>query len=413
MRKSNGCLFMLSALFFIQFLAGSCKKSVDASNSSTNSLTGDSSSRPSETKLTQNIYTIDSTASPAAGIILASPYNVSISPALINQGLVLIMDQSGNVLKEKTTPGATFNFNRWILNGQTRYTYLVNDPGAYRTGGVLLNAGYAIITDSNLNEIQRVNFVPYGENLFPSGQSLDVHEFVPLADSDYLTLSYYVKHVSNIPAYLNPSSKVSVVTPVIEELDHGAVVWTWEGSTDTAFYANSVEGNKFSDSVTAQDYIHLNSIIVDPGDGNLICSMRNQDQVIKINRQTGAVIWRLGGKNSDFPMTSNQVFLRQHDATLADNNQTLLLFDDGEAKQRPSSRVVEFKLDEAAKQVNSFSSFDIPEPFSQVMGSVQKIGNEYFIGGGSADYMLEVNYVTGQKVIEFKGTEATYRAFKL
>jgi uncharacterized protein (DUF1330 family) len=89
-----------------------------------------------------------------------------------------------------------------------------------------------------------------------------------------------------------------------------------------------------------------------------------------------------------------------------------LLFDDGEATQRPSSRVVEFQLDEAGKVVTNFKSFNIPEPFSKVMGSVQKIGGEYFIGGGSANYILDVNYTTGQKIMEFTGTEATYRATK-
>jgi hypothetical protein len=181
---------------------------------------------------------------------------------------------------------------------------------------------------------------------------------------------------------------------------------------DTSFYANTVEGNIFSDSVTGQDYMHMNSMFIDPRDGNLICSMRNQDQVIKISRQTGAVIWRLGGKNSDFTLSPEQVFLRQHHATLVDNNQTLLIFDDGEATQRPLSRIVEFKLDEARKTVTGFTSFIIPEPFTEAMGSVQKMGDEYFIGGGTANYMLEVNYVTGKKIMEFKGTESTYRAFK-
>jgi hypothetical protein len=47
------------------------------------------------------------------------------------------------------------------------------------------------------------------------------------------------------------------------------------------------------------------------------------------------------------------------------------------------------------------------------MGSVQKTGNEYFIGGGSGNYILEVNYVTGQKIMELAGSAyATYRAFK-
>ena len=77
------------------------------------------------------------------------------------------------------------------------------------------------------------------------------------------------------------------------------------------------------------------------------------------------------------------------------------------------SRVDEFRLDEVNKKVLDFKSFDIPEPFTQYTGSVQKMGDEYFIGGGTANYILEINYVTGQKIMEFKGNLATYRAFKL
>jgi hypothetical protein len=218
--------------------------------------------------------------------------------------------------------------------------------------------------------------------------------------------------VTNIPAYLHPSAQVQVQAPLIEEISNGLVVWQWDGSQDTSFYANSVEENNYGDSLVAQDYMHMNAMYIDPKDNGLVCSFRNQDQVIKINRQTGSIVWRLGGKNSDYRLYSDQVFLRQHNPSLADSGQTLLLFDDGEATLRPESRVVEFRLDEANKVVKSFKSFSIPEPFSSVMGSVQKIGDEYFIGGGSANYILEINYVTGQKVMEFTGSQTTYRAFK-
>ncbi|HTI09065.1 MAG TPA: aryl-sulfate sulfotransferase [Puia sp.] len=406
MRKWTILVVLLPVIFFALLTVTSCKKSggdVVVSNKDTTKT---------DTLVSNGIYTIDSTGVPAPGIILAAPFDETIIPSITSPGLLLVMDQNGKILKQQTTPGPAFSLNRWTINGQTRYTYLVNDPAALRLYGVDEDAGYAVIADSNLNQLQRINFTPYGEGLFQTGQALDVHDFILISDSDYITLSYDIKYVNNIPSYLHPAAKVSVVAPVIEEVNHGSVVWSWDGSADTSFYANSVEGNAFSDSVTGQDYLHMNSLFIDPRDNNLICSMRNQDQVIKINRKTGAIIWRLGGKNSDFPLLATQVFLRQHHATLTDNNQTLLLFDDGEQTLRPYSRVVEFQLDEVGKVVTNFKSFTIPETFSKVMGSVQKIGAEYFIGGGSANYILEVNATTGQKVMEFKSSQATYRAYK-
>jgi hypothetical protein len=362
--------------------------------------------------LTQNVYTIDSTEPPSKGIILTAPFNFNASVTAVTPGLLLIMDQSGKVLQKLTTPGNPFDFERWIINGETRYTYLVNDPSAFRAAGDPQNTGYAIIADSNLNTLQQINFIPYAPNIFPSNQGLDVHDFILLSDNDYITLTYYWEFPTNIPAYLNPAPNVSILSPVIEEVRGGSVVFHWEGSNDTSFYANSIFDNDFSDTTVPQDYMHMNSIFIDPTDSNLICSMRHQDQIIKINRQTGAVMWRFGGLNSDFALTSDEKFLYQHDATLTDSNQTLMLFDNGDTNLRPYSRICEFRLNFSNNTITSFKYFDIPEPFTELTGSVQKIGDEYFIGGGTANYMLDVNYNTGQKIIEFDGNLASYRSFK-
>lgn len=400
MRKNFYLRIAFTVLLFIPVTFIACKKtSKDVVFASTDTLT-------------QNIYTIDSTASPSKGIILATPYDTSIQANIVSSGLLLVMDQSGKVLLKQTTPGIAYCLNRWVINGKTRYTWLVNDVAAFRPPGIVEGAGYAIIADSNLNQLQRIDFTPYGQGLFPASQGLDIHEFILISDSDYITLSYAQRFVSNIPARLSPAANVSVISPIIEEVRNGVVVWNWDATNDTTFYATSVEYNNFSDTVTAQDYIHMNSMYIDPRDNNLICSMRHQDQVMKLNRQTGAVMWRLGGSNSDFPLSSDQVFLRQHHATLTDSNQTLLLFDDGEQTLRPYSRILEFHLDEVNKVVTSFKFFNIPEPFTDFTGSVQKIGDDYFIGGGTARYLLDINYNTGQKVIEFNGNKASYRAYK-
>jgi len=369
---------------------------------------------PPDTLVKNDIYTtIDSAGTPLPGIILSAPFNLAVPANVDSPGLLMLMNQDGQVLRKIVTPGFAFDFNRWIIDGQIRYTYLVNNPNALRTLGVNQFEGYAVIADSNLNTLQQVNFMPFGSNVFQPGQGLDVHEFLLISDNDFITESAIIKNVNNIPSYVPHADSEVVVAPLIEEVNNGNVVWSWDGSTDTSFYANSVTGNDFTNTDTAQDYIHLNSITIDPRDNNLIISMRNQNQIIKINRQTGAVMWRLGGKNSDFSLSSGQVFLFQHDATLADANQTLLLFDDGDPKLRSYSRVDEFQLDETNKVVTGFKSFNIPEPFTSIMGSVQKNGEDYFIGGGSANYILEVNNVTGQKIMELKSQlYATYRAFK-
>jgi len=359
--------------------------------------------------LSQSVYQVNNFSSTVPGRILLSPYDIANKQS----GTLMIMDEKGNLLQQKTTDGATFCFNKWTINGQTRYTYIVNDAEAYHLPGISQLTGYAVIADSNLNELKRVQLLPWGNITVNRNEGLDVHDFILLSDEHYITMSYYEEQPANIPASLNPAPGIKVASPVIQEINNGVVIWQWNGADFPEFYTTSREGNKFSDTTgTVQDYMHMNSMIIDPRDNNLICSFRHLDQVLKINRQTGAIMWRLGGTTSDFPLTAAQRFLRQHHATLTDNNNTLMLFDNGEAAQRPQSRVVEMSLDENSKTVTAFKSFDIPEPFTQYMGSVQKTGNNYFIGGGTGNYVLEINYVTGQKLFELKGSQTTYRAYK-
>ncbi len=63
------------------------------------------------------------------------------------------------------------------------------------------------------------------------------------------------------------------------------------------------------------DYFHANSIGL-TADGNLLVCARNTWAAYKIDRDTGRVIWRLGGKKSDFRMGKGTFFAWQHDARL-------------------------------------------------------------------------------------------------
>jgi hypothetical protein len=356
------------------------------------------------------VYNVVRSASAnAEGYILASPYTFT-APA--DSGNVLLMEGDGHLLKHLHTPAAAMCFRRWDLNGTIRYTWIVYDPSLYIVPVINQLSCYAVIADENLNEIKRLSLLPSGDISTDKKEGIDAHDFLLLSDDHYITMSYYQKKVTNIDASLTTGAYALVLSPVIQEVNAGQVVWQWEGTNYPEFYQTSVEWNDFANVNKTQDYMHMNSMVIDPRDNNLICSFRNLDQIIKINRKTGNIMWRLGGKNSDFPLTADQVFLRQHNATLTDNNQTLLMFDNGEATVRPYSRVLEFQLDELNKKVLAFKSYDIPEPFSQYMGSVQKMGTNYFLGGGTAKYILEVNYATGEKVLELTSNLASYRTYK-
>ena len=358
--------------------------------------------------IAQSVYRVNVYDTTADGLILVSPYLNS------QQGKrkVMIFNTKGALIQHKDVDGAVFCFRRWVIDGKIRYTYIVNDVNTWHIPNHNQLTGYAVIADSALNEIKRVHLLPGPGGITPGANmvDLDVHDFILLSDDHYYTMSYYPKHVSNIPAALNPSPTVSVIAPVIQEVKNDVVVWQWDGTDYPEFYDVSVEGNNYANGTITQDYMHINSMIIDPKDGHLVCSFRNTDQVLKINSKTGAIVWRLGGKNSDFPLTSSQQFMRQHDATFISNN-TMLLFDNGEQTKRPQSRILELTLDEVSKTVTEFKSYNIPAAFSRFMGSVQKIGYNYFIGGGTGNYVLNINPNTGKRSIEFLSDRPTYRAY--
>ncbi len=348
-------------------------------------------------------YTTPSVDSTQQGYILLTPHR----RFNMRNGRIVVMDFKGRILFEKVTPGTASDFRQWIVNGQKRYTYGIDDPAAVH---VTLEAGYVLLLDSALNPMKQIHLKPYNDITTDKGQDLDLHDFILLSDEHYIAMAVYPKNATNIPEVLSPSPANRTATAIIQEVNNGAVVWQWDASNYQELYTSSTARNNFHDTAV-QDYIHLNSMCLDPRDSNLILSMRNLNQIIKINRKTGNIMWRLGGKNSDFHLTAEQEFLRQHNVTLTDSNQTLLVFDNGEKGKRENSRILEFRLDEQKRSVTAFRSFRIPAPFSEHEGSVQKCGNNYLISGGTGNYLLLVNPATGTKRMELNANQCNYRAY--
>lgn len=343
---------------------------------------------------------------PTDGTTLYSP----LTGGKTAYGKIMLLDKHGNAVSETATAADVYNFEKWMVNGKVRYTYSLRDLAAPQTDPSMIPCK-AYILDESFNKLKEVSLLPF--NGRTAVAALDGHEFIYIDDNHYIGLAYYQKVVTNIPSSLKPVANVKVVTPVIQEVLNDRVVWEWQGSDYPEFYANSVESNKFSDSTIFHDYMHMNSMFIDPTDNNLICSMRNQNQVVKIKRNTGDILWRLGGNNSTFTMTADMKFLRQHHVTLTDNNQTLLLFDNGDKTERPYTRIDEFKLNTSDGTIMSFSTLNLPNGlFCQFMGSVQKTGDHYLIGGGTIPQVMEINYKTGKTDFLMKFDKYSYRALK-
>ena len=383
--------FSLSVLLFI-LLVCSCRKNDNLYNPNAGIKTDTS------------LYSVSGSGGKYSGEILLA-INTKTN------GVLVKLDEKGNLLQEKTTGLRVEDYQKWNINGQTRYTYF-QTKGDYDLASAGTEEGYEFICDSNMNVLNKFTLLPY-ESFDTSGyDKLDLHDFILLGDDHYITISYKLETPVNIPDSLHPAKNIRVIACIIQEVDNGKVVFHWDGTDYPEFYAASVENNNFSDSVDALDYMHMNSICIDPNDNNIICSFRHLNQIVKINRVDGKIIWRLGGANSDFKLTADQQFLRQHFARLTDNNQTLIFLDNGEKDLRPNSRILEFQLDENAKDIKNFKAYDIPDKFIQYAGSVQKVDDTYFIGGASGNYSLQINYNTNEVLLRLDQKYSSYRSLK-
>ncbi len=394
--KKYGLPIALSVL--VTGILWGCKKISSASRTAPPQIVNDS------IHVDQSLYSVSGSGGLDSGEILLA-LNTK------NNAVLAILDQKGNLIKEKVSGLKTDNFQKWIVDGQTRYSYFQTE-GEFTIAGVATEEGYDIICDSDLNELSRVTLLPSATVDTGLYNKLDVHEFILLGDNHYITISNRQESPKNIPAALHPSPNARVIACLIQEVENGQVIFQWDGTDYPEFYSASMENNDFSDSVNTMDYMHLNSVCVDSADHNLIVSFRNLNQIVKINRITGAVMWRLGGSDSDFPLSADQVFLRQHFVRFTDNQQVLIFLDNGLQNTRPYSRIVEFKLDENAKTVNGFTGYRIPDKFIQYAGSVKKMNGNYFIGGGSANYALQVNYTSNEVLLRLNQQYASYRALK-
>src|SRR5207302_2224764 len=105
--------------------------------------------------------------------------------------------------------------------------------------------------------------------------------------------------------------------------------------------------------------LHPNSIDVLP-DGNLLVSARHTWAMYKLDRRSGRVIWRLGGKRSNFALGAGARFAFQHDARQLANG-SISVFDDGadySQSVESQSRAIVLRVDSSRRTVDLAQSLE-------------------------------------------------------
>jgi len=246
-----------------------------------------------------------------------------------------------------------------------------------------------------------------------TGGSLPAHETdfhdTVITEDDTMLVMAYVTTQTDLSSVGGPADGW-VHEGVVQEIDieTGEVLFEWS-SLDHVPVTDSLEdfeaefeeqqdriaaGDEHAELGTRDkpyDYFHINSATLDD-DGNILISARHTHAVYKLDRDTGEIVWTLGGPASDFDMPDETVFAWQHSA-VRDEDGTLLLFDNHvrEPDAEESSRGLRLALDEDAMTAELVTEYTPPEHRpSGWMANTQPLDNgNVFIGWGSQPYFSE------------------------
>src|SRR5207253_3925521 len=143
------------------------------------------------------------------------------------------------------------------------------------------------------------------------------------------------------------TSRPRVIDGLVQEIDirTGRLLFQWDSAAHVP-YADSYVPRPSSPS-TPWDWFHINAVHLDT-DGNLLVDSRNTWTTYKVNRHTGQIMWRLGGKASTFRLVAapdqtldnaGAIFAWQHDPeALGHDLYTLFDNEASSTAQLPTSR---------------------------------------------------------------------------
>ena len=314
---------------------------------------------------------------PSDGYIFINQFHLSNSnPNSTNY--IAILNNDGFPVYYKKSNNQIVNFKYFETNtNQKRYSY--NDN----------TLGKIIVMDENFNEIKQLELLP---NNGHGAIRTDNHDFVYFNDYHYILPAYVNRPGVNMNAYGGANS-VELIDFAFQEIVNGQVIFEWNSANFPEFlqHTDPIYYNQFATRPNV-DYFHFNSITIDPNDNNFIVSARHMNQIYKINRTSGQIMWRFGGSNDDFNLTENKIISHPHHATILPNG-NLLLFDNGVTKTPQQSRLVEFAIDENNFTATIVNQYTETGRYFDIMGSAQKLQNgNYFIGwGGNITSQVNAN----------------------
>ena len=209
-----------------------------------------------------------------------------------------------------------------------------------------------------------------------NGYSGDEHELQVLADGTYFLIGLNTETVDMSQYIAGGNTSASVTEDAIQEFTAaGDLIFQWRAWD----HINILDEQAFIGLTSSSfDFTHMNSIDVDT-DGNILLSSRNTSECTKIDRNTGDIIWRLGGVESSFTFPNDPLNgpANQHALRMVTTND-YTLFDDGNLHNPSVSRGVEYIVNTnnmTATLVWQYPPVPTTAIYAYYMGDVQRLTN--------------------------------------
>jgi hypothetical protein len=301
-----------------------------------------------------------STAGRAPGYLFLSPKSKKDQ----KQAGPMIADDSGQPVWFQPLPGieAATDFRTQTYKGKPVLTFW---RGTSRQG---IGVGEMVVLDQSYRVIRRIRTA--------NGFRPDLHEFKLTPQGTAIIITYPVVR-TDLRKVKGPRRGLAVDSVIQEiDLDTGLVEFEWHSLgkialTDT--FSRPQPGRR-----TPFDYAHVNSVDLDR-DGNFLLSARNTWTIYKIDRASGRIIWRLGGKHSSYKLPRAGRFAWQHDARRRGDGAITLFDNEAFPPIRKFSRALALKLDARAKTAMVVGSLVHPR---KLLTATQ--GNQQTLPGGGA-----------------------------
>ena len=224
-----------------------------------------------------------------------------------------------------------------------------------------------------MDSLQNVVDSVYCQN----GYIADNHDFLALANGNYVLFAYDEQPYAMDTVVAGGDPNAIVEGLIIQELDASHnVIFEWKSwdhfhVTDNTYMSPWTGANL--------NFIHANAIDID-FDGHFLVSCRGLDEITKIHRTTGEVIWRWGGSQTDITFVNDYPFTHQHSIRSLGNNR-YILYDNGNYSAQYTgtiniSRAVEYELDTNLMEATKVWEFVHPDSlYTPSIGGVQRLPN--------------------------------------